>query len=489
MKLSNRVGLLAVVVMGLLSGCGGGDSVVGSSATPASVLSGTAAVGAPIVGGTITVKCAAGSALATTTTGLTGAWQVTLTGQTLPCAVQVSGGTINTLLNTVAYHSIATTAGTLNLSPITDLVIANLASAPITSTWFSGLNATAFNALTVNAVNAALALLALNNINPLTVTFNPVSGNAMDDILTALQAAFANTNVNLAALRAAAAGANFNTPAGFNAALSAGYGGTTSGAAAGATVPGAPTVATATAISATQINVSWQAVSGATRYNVYRATAPNVALSAANKVTSIAVTSNAYSDVTGLAASTAYYYKVTALNSVGESVLGSNEVTATTSAAAAGGGGTPGTLVASGTLTGFPSGLSFTAGSIVVNPLFASFGSPPRQDASFFIQNSDKSISIIVDGEVINGVGGPRALGMNVQTTAQDATGFSALYEWNTAPLCNDSTFPANCVPMAGVVIDRVGKKITFTNAVLTLPFGAKAVAFGNLTLNGTVSW
>ena len=177
---------------------------------------------------------------------------------------------------------------------------------------------------------------------------------------------------------------------------------------------------------------------------------------------------------------------MTALNSAGESVLGSNEVTATTSAAA--GGGTPGTLVASGTLTGFPSELSFTAGSIVVNPLFASLGSPPRQDASIFIQNSDKSIGIIVSGEVINGIGGPNALSLNVQTTALDATGFNALYEWN-AGLCNDSQYPLHCVPLAGIVIDRVGKKITFTNAVLNFPSGAKAVAFGNLTLNGTVSW
>lgn len=331
--------------MGLLSGCGSSSSDSGSAA-PSVALGGVAAVGAPIAGGTITVKCAAGSALPTTTTSATGAWQVTITGQTLPCAVQVSGGTINAVLNTVDYHSFATSAGTLNISPITDLVVANLGNAAVPSTWFSGLNGAALNALTVTKVNAALAqvrtglaLAPLNDINPLTVTFNPVSGNGMDDILTALQAALANTNVTLATLRTAASGANFIAPVGFNTALSAGYGGTTSGAVVGAVVPNAPTAATASAVSATQINVSWQAVSGATRYNVYRATAPNVAINATNKVTPLSVTSTAYPDMNGLAAATTYYYKVTALNSAGESVLGSNEATATTNAAPVGGGG------------------------------------------------------------------------------------------------------------------------------------------------------
>ena len=80
MNPSNKICLLAATVIGLISGCGGGNNS-GSAATPSaatpSVLSGTAAVGAPIVGGTIAVTCAAGGALPTTTTSATGAWQVT----------------------------------------------------------------------------------------------------------------------------------------------------------------------------------------------------------------------------------------------------------------------------------------------------------------------------------------------------------------------------------------------------------------------------
>lgn len=143
----------------------------------------------------------------------------------------------------------------------------------------------------------------------------------------------------------------------------------------------------------------------------------------------------------------------------------------------------PGELVASGTLTGLPSGITFKAATVVVNPLFTPFGSPPRQDAGITINNTDKSFSIIVSGDVTaGGVGGPNALGMNAQTSTGES-------EWNTSPLCNDSSYPKSCKILAGVVIDRSGKKITFTNAVLDLPFGKAAEAFGKLTLNGTVTW
>ena len=235
---SKKIWLLAATVIGLVSGCGGGGDG-GNTATPG-VLGGTAAVGSPIVGGSIGVTCAGGSVLPATTTSATGAWQVTLSGQTLPCAIQVSGGTVNSVANTNAYHSIATALGNVNVSPITDLIVANLAGAAVPGTWFSGLNSAAFSAVTVNAVTAALAqvrsalaLSALNGIDPLTIVFTAAGGNAMDDILTALKAAITNTGGSLAALRAAAAGATFTAPAGFSTALATGYAGTKSGGGSG----------------------------------------------------------------------------------------------------------------------------------------------------------------------------------------------------------------------------------------------------------------
>lgn len=200
----------------VLAGCGGGDDVTTASST--TTLSGTAAVGVPIVAGQISVTCSGGSALSTTTDSA-GAWQVTTSGQTLPCAVQVSGGTVGGSANGTPYHSIAMSFGTINITPLTDLVIANLTGkAP--NAWFTGLNAAALQGLSgtaltdaLNRVNTALGLSAtLNGSNPLTVNFTATNGNLIDDILEAL----AGAGSNHAALLALAAQANFTAPSGFD---------------------------------------------------------------------------------------------------------------------------------------------------------------------------------------------------------------------------------------------------------------------------------
>ena len=91
--------------------------------------------------------------------------------------------------------------------------------------------------------------------------------------------------------------------------------------------PPAPTGLTATAASSSQINLSWAASSGATSYNVKRATVSG------GPYTTIAtgVTGTTYND-TGLAASTTYYYVVSAVNTGGESP-NSAQASATTQAA------------------------------------------------------------------------------------------------------------------------------------------------------------
>ncbi len=331
MNAFKKLSLVAALVVSVLAGCGGGTTTASGSS-----LGGTAAVGSPIVGGTIALVCAGGSAPATVTTGTVGDWSVTLTGQTLPCVVQVSGGTIDGVTNTTSYHSVANTAGTVNVTPITDLVVSNLAGSGTPATWFAGLNAAAVSPLTPTAVTTALTqvktalgLSALTAINPLTVSFNPTSGNAMDDVLTALQGAITSNGTTLAALRTAASGSTFTPPVGFSTAINTAHGTTSSG---GAAAPAAPTGLVATATSSSQINLSWSMVSGALSYNVYAATATGVALTATNKKNSTLITALTYSG-TGLTAATTYYIKVTALNAAGESV-GSSEATATTQAAA-----------------------------------------------------------------------------------------------------------------------------------------------------------
>ena len=85
---------------------------------------------------------------------------------------------------------------------------------------------------------------------------------------------------------------------------------------------GTPTGVRATATSTSSITVSWNSVSGATGYNIYR----NISGSYTQVGTS---TTTSYTD-TGLTADTTYYYRVTASTSAGESSQSGN-VSATTS--------------------------------------------------------------------------------------------------------------------------------------------------------------
>ncbi|MGC7869924.1 cell wall-binding repeat-containing protein [Desulfosporosinus sp. SYSU MS00001] len=75
----------------------------------------------------------------------------------------------------------------------------------------------------------------------------------------------------------------------------------------------APTNLTATASSSSQIYLTWNAVSGATSYYVYRANSPSGPFSMIASPTTIGYTDS------GLSANVAYYYKVVARNSYGTS--------------------------------------------------------------------------------------------------------------------------------------------------------------------------
>lgn len=84
------------------------------------------------------------------------------------------------------------------------------------------------------------------------------------------------------------------------------------------TPPDVPSNPTATAVSATQINLSWGPANKATGYNIYRAVLPGVALTAANKINAAPVALPPYND-TGLTTGTEYFYVVTSVNANGES--------------------------------------------------------------------------------------------------------------------------------------------------------------------------
>lgn len=92
------------------------------------------------------------------------------------------------------------------------------------------------------------------------------------------------------------------------------------------TVPAAPAGLAVSSTTSSSVSLTWNTVSGATGYNVYRS---------GTKVTAVTGTS---ATVTGLTASTSYPFQVTATNSAGESVK-SATVTGTTNASSGGGGG------------------------------------------------------------------------------------------------------------------------------------------------------
>src|SRR5690606_17240396 len=116
------VALVASVTLAL-SGCGG-SSGGGGGGSSAPTLSGTAAVGAAIVGGTVTARCSDGSSFTqTVTTDASGNWSGTLSSGVLPCALQVTGGTPPDTL-----YSYASTTGTVNITPLTTLALAQATS-------------------------------------------------------------------------------------------------------------------------------------------------------------------------------------------------------------------------------------------------------------------------------------------------------------------------------------------------------------------------
>jgi hypothetical protein len=239
-------GLTATSILGcglVLVGCGGGGGGSSNIGPPTSNLGGTAAVGTPIFNATVNVVCEAGSPIPSTKTDSSGAWAVTLSGDTLPCAVQVTGGTIDGVQNTTTYQSIAITPGTVNITPLTDLVVANLAGAASPSSWFASLssNPTQLAGITQTRVDSALTqvgavlqpLTTLSTANPITTSFSPVSGNALDDMLTILANALNTSGVAYTELLADAA-LNFSTqPNGLLSALAAAYASFNSGSSGG----------------------------------------------------------------------------------------------------------------------------------------------------------------------------------------------------------------------------------------------------------------
>ncbi|WP_417595230.1 hypothetical protein [Oceanospirillum sp.] len=181
--------LIAGIGLAVLSGCGGSSTDDDASATR---LKGTAATGAAIANQTVTAKCADGTGfLNSVVTDAYGEWSGDIGENALPCALKVNSPLLESNL-----YSFASSFGIVNITPLTNLVVARAASTS-PDDWF---NRADINISQIQ-LDAAMSSLtsALNNSdfslpegNPITTDFD--IGDDWDEVLDDLQAAISNSS-------------------------------------------------------------------------------------------------------------------------------------------------------------------------------------------------------------------------------------------------------------------------------------------------------
>ncbi|OGB85160.1 MAG: hypothetical protein A2535_02770 [Burkholderiales bacterium RIFOXYD2_FULL_59_8] len=126
----------AVTAAATLVACGGGGgaSTVATGTPAPSLINGLAATGLAIDNGQVSLKCISGQ-VNPVSTNADGSFTVDVSQVTLPCVARVdfndSTGAAKKL------HSLARTAGTLNITQVTDLVVANLSSTGVADDVFA----------------------------------------------------------------------------------------------------------------------------------------------------------------------------------------------------------------------------------------------------------------------------------------------------------------------------------------------------------------
>lgn len=159
--------LIGLVACGGGGGGGGGSAVDTSTSSSAAAISGTAAFGAPItnsMNGVVTLKDSSSPALTSvTSTDASGRYSFTksqIQGFTAPFLIEVAyslAGTTYYLHSAVTAQDLTGGTATINVTPLTDLVIANLAGDIAQNVFNSG----AFSSLLTPAALAA-GVLALD---------------------------------------------------------------------------------------------------------------------------------------------------------------------------------------------------------------------------------------------------------------------------------------------------------------------------------------
>ena len=198
-----KLTLSAVVMLGVLGACGGGGG------TPASTVAGTAATGAAIASGTVTLKCVSGTT-SVATTGTDGSFAIDVSSVTLPCVGRVdykdAGGVAQKL------HTFISAKGNANITPVTDLLVANLTGGTPADAFdkFDAAKAKGYTTALIKAAADAVKTYLKNTLGldtaslpddpigtKLTAKVGGVGGDAFDKVLDALQAKLASSGKKL----------------------------------------------------------------------------------------------------------------------------------------------------------------------------------------------------------------------------------------------------------------------------------------------------
>lgn len=333
--------VLSIMTLGLmLAGCGGSGGI------SSEVVSGTAAVGAPLSGQVSLKDSASPAQEKSTVIASDGTFAIDVTGMKAPFVLQATGtadGTDYKLL------SFAEGAGTANINPLTDAIVACAVND-------GGTVSAGSNSLTKSDSDndddrsdtydksdsdrnhkirknlAKTVALLLDKLEPLLKQYsaehtNPITSRYIANHLD-LDEMFDNVKITVSkgilSIINKKSGAVI-----FSGKVSDIANGIFDGGALPPTASAPAAPAGLTAVGGTgQVTLSWTSVSNATSYNVYYATTPGVTTTSGTKIASA---SNPYVQA-GLTAGTTYYYIVTAVNGTGESAASAQATATTTSA-------------------------------------------------------------------------------------------------------------------------------------------------------------
>lgn len=150
-----RKSVLAMSVTLALTACGGGSTATNQGPAQGPTVSGVAATGKAIASGTVVLKCMNGTS-GTSLTDANGSFAVSVSTLTMPCLARVeykdNAGAMQKL------HSYVSAAGTVNITPITNLLLASLSHGS-SKNLFDTFDAAKFKAFAPAEVTASIKLV------------------------------------------------------------------------------------------------------------------------------------------------------------------------------------------------------------------------------------------------------------------------------------------------------------------------------------------